>query len=296
MKWLNIEIATLRSPKYIGAEPIERATWLSLLGYCADQENGGRIVGCIKWKDRTWQQVCGITQAEASIASNLYRFDGDDLLVEFYPLEKEAELRAKRKAGSKGGKASGKARREAELEAVLEAELEGKGKGKGKGNVKERELAQSLLDEIEAGQPKVSKRSRKPPEMSDDDFVASLINDPAYEGIDVRREAAKWARWCELHRKQTTRKRLVAWLNRVDRPMLIDGKHAPAPQAPARVSVWEAKEKKQALLKKIDSIKSNWANKRQSDDSFALVLKPEAKAEIETLRAKIKALDSIIES
>lgn len=292
MKWLNIEIATLRSPKFIGAEPIERATWLSLLGYCADQENGGRIVGCIKWKDRTWQQACGITHGEVSLKSKLYAWDGDDLLVAFYPLEKEAELRAKRKAGSKGGKARGKAQREAVLEAELEAELQGKGKGKGNGTEKELLL---VLDQVEQSQqPKPKQTRRGKPQLTDEAYIVELINDPAYEGIDVRREAAKFARWCATHRKQTTRKRLVAWLNRIDKPMAINGKTQAS--TPERVSVWEAKEKKSALLKKIDTIKSNWGNKTQSKDSFALVLKPEAKAEIEAIRERIKALDAIIES
>jgi hypothetical protein len=292
MKWLNIEIATLRSPKFIGAEPVERATWLSLLGYCADQENGGRIVGCIKWKDRTWQQACGITHGEVSLKSKLYVWEGDDLLVEFYPLEKEAELRAKREAGSRGGKARVKAQREAMLEAELEGELQRKGKGKGNGMEKELALG---LDEIEASQHPKPKQTRRKAQLTDEDFLVELINDPAYDGIDVRREAAKFARWCDLHRKQTTRKRLVAWLNRIDKPLAINGKTTQS-NTPERVSVWEAKEKKAALLKKIDTIKSNWGNKTRSEESFALVLKPEKKAEIEAIRERIRALDAIIES
>lgn len=291
MKWLNIEVATLRSAKYIGAEPIERATWLSLLGYCADQENGGRIIDCLAWKDRQWQQVCGITHNEATMQSNLYIWEGADLLVAFYPADKEEELRSKRLAGSKGGKASGKARAEAQLEAVLEAQLERKGKGNGNG----KEMGMLLgLNPIESSQQtKVIKPKRKVA-LADDDFLAELINDPTYAGIDVGRESAKFARWCDLHRKQTTRKRLVAWLNRIDRPLTMP--QSPGASGPQRVSVWEAKEKKAALLKKIDTIKSNWANKEQRDDSFSLLLKPKAKAEIESIRERIKQLDDIIES
>ena len=53
MNWLNINLATLRSPAYLGSTPVERATWLQLLAYCADQENGGCIAGAAAWKDRT---------------------------------------------------------------------------------------------------------------------------------------------------------------------------------------------------------------------------------------------------
>jgi hypothetical protein len=73
MRWLNIEIANLRSPAFVGAEPVERATWLSLLAYCSDQENGGVIAECRSWKDRQWQQTCGITQAEAQAKSGLWK-------------------------------------------------------------------------------------------------------------------------------------------------------------------------------------------------------------------------------
>jgi len=65
MRWLNIEIANLRSPAFVGAEPVERATWLSLLAYCSDQENGGVIKGCREWKDRQWQKVGYMSSSRA---------------------------------------------------------------------------------------------------------------------------------------------------------------------------------------------------------------------------------------
>jgi hypothetical protein len=139
MRWLNIEIATLRSPAFVGAEPVERATWLSLLAYCADQENGGVIKGCRNWKDRQWQQTCGITLNEAQLEAQLWEWIGDDLRVEFYPTAKESEIRAKRQAGASGGRASGEARREAQLEAQLQPQLEAHLERKGKEwKVKER--------------------------------------------------------------------------------------------------------------------------------------------------------------
>lgn len=132
MRWLNIEIATLRSPAFVGAEPVERATWLSLLAYCADQENGGVIKRCRDWKDRQWQQTCGITLLEAQLEAELWTWSGDDLRVAYYPKTKEEEIKAKRQAGASGGRASGQARREAQLEAQLQPELEAHLERKGK--------------------------------------------------------------------------------------------------------------------------------------------------------------------
>lgn len=104
MNWLNIHTDTLRGEEYLGADPVERATWLSLLGWCATQENGGIIPGASNWKDRKWQQVCGVTKHEVELESELYEFTGDDLLVHHYPIEAETAVIAKREAGKKGGR------------------------------------------------------------------------------------------------------------------------------------------------------------------------------------------------
>lgn len=104
MNFINLHTDFLRSETYLGAEPIERATWLNLLAWCASQENGGVIKGAKTWTDRKWQQLCGITLKEVETMSELYAFSGDNLVVFSYPVEKEAEVKAKREAGKKGGR------------------------------------------------------------------------------------------------------------------------------------------------------------------------------------------------
>lgn len=162
MNWLNLEIKTLRAPEYVGAEPVQRATWLNLLAYCAEQENGGVLEKCDDWKDRRWMQTCGVMRSEVETDSDLWKWKGGNLIVWGYPKSKEKEVRAKREAGSRGGKATqnkpsrpndqadGEAVLEAQLEAetekVLEAdgeaELQRKGKeGKEKGKEEERNLS-----------------------------------------------------------------------------------------------------------------------------------------------------------
>lgn len=110
MKYLNIHLPDLHSAKYIGSDPKERAAWLSVLGYCCEQENGGRIRGCRAWKDRQWQQTCGVTLKEVESASKLLVWDGQDLTVVFYPIDSERVVQAKRLGGARGGQASGQAR------------------------------------------------------------------------------------------------------------------------------------------------------------------------------------------
>lgn len=113
MHWLNLELKTLHSPEYIGSDPIQRATWLALLGYCAEQENGGVIRDCVTWKDRQWQQTCGVTQAEVSSVSALWTPESGSIRVLFYPTAKEIEIKAKREGGRKGGATSSPAKVEA---------------------------------------------------------------------------------------------------------------------------------------------------------------------------------------
>lgn len=152
MNWLNIYTPSLRSPEFIGSEPTARATWLYVFAYCAEQENGGRIVGARAWKDRQWQQTCGVTLAEVEASAPLVVWDGNDLVLHAYPNEKESEIQAKREGGRRGGKASGEARKKAMLEASCEAQLpssassiasssprtEGEGEGEGEEKRKEK--------------------------------------------------------------------------------------------------------------------------------------------------------------
>jgi hypothetical protein len=99
MEWLNLHTKTLDSPEFIGSDPVERATWLCLMRYCAGQENGGIIADCKAWKDRQWQQLCRVTLAEVRANCRLYWWDGRNLRLFGYPTSKESEVRRKREAG-----------------------------------------------------------------------------------------------------------------------------------------------------------------------------------------------------
>ena len=104
MDWLNIHRSTLSAEAFLGCEPVQRATWLCLLAYCADQENGGRIEGAEDWGDRKWQQVVRITKSEAHEICPLWSWSEGVLIVWAYPVEKEEEVRRNRANGGKGGR------------------------------------------------------------------------------------------------------------------------------------------------------------------------------------------------
>lgn len=108
MNYLNIHTDTLKSEAFIGAEPVERATWLCLLGWCVTQENGGTIPDCIDWTDRKWQQICGVTKDEVYAESGLFIFTGKNLRVAYYPMSQEDIVIKKREVSRANGKLGGR--------------------------------------------------------------------------------------------------------------------------------------------------------------------------------------------
>jgi hypothetical protein len=106
MDYLNIHIPTvLRSPEYVGSSPSERGTWLCVLSYACSIECGGVLVGAAGWKDRQWQQACGVMLREVMAAKRLLRVVGDDVEVNGYPKESEEKVRKNRKNGVAGAMA-----------------------------------------------------------------------------------------------------------------------------------------------------------------------------------------------
>lgn len=101
VNWLNLRTIWLREPEFIGSEPTARATWFCVLSHCCELENHGRIKGARSWKDRQWQQTCGVTLQEVDSAAPLLTWDGEDLIVWRYPTEKQTEVQHLREAGGK---------------------------------------------------------------------------------------------------------------------------------------------------------------------------------------------------
>lgn len=100
MNYLPIDVDLLRSCEFLGCEPTDRSTWISLMGYCGHQENGGRIKDCGDWGDRKWQQVAGITLKEVNRTCDMWRWDGEDLELFGYPEKVEATLLSKRESAA----------------------------------------------------------------------------------------------------------------------------------------------------------------------------------------------------
>jgi hypothetical protein len=150
MEWLNLHTSILDSPEVIGSDPVDRGTWLMLLRYCIGQENAGKIDACREWKDRKWQQLVRVTKKEVEADSDLWKWEGADLVVAHYPAAKEAEVRTKREIARENGNRGGRPKRtqaatdtqtnvgtEEKPTSVIFAKAEGKGRegeGEGEGN------------------------------------------------------------------------------------------------------------------------------------------------------------------
>ena len=291
MIYLNLKTSTMRSPEYIGSEPTARATWLSLLCYCCEQENGGVIPDCLGWKDRQWQQTCGVTLTEVQEKSPLWQWLSDDLSVGFYPLDKQAEVQAKREAGRRGGKNSGQSRREAiskaepeasgeaQLEAQLEADLERKGKernGIGIGK--------------EDRKPERKKKVTAVAATSDKEWIESLVNNPAYAGISVETELGKMQAWASANGKQPSRRRFINWLNRAERPIAATGR--PVQGVRKAFTPWEIKQAIEACNQQISKLKGDPANTEAIDPEIPWErrLKPELAQQAKELKARVQEL------
>jgi hypothetical protein len=58
------------------------------------------------------------------------------------------------------------------------------------------------------------------PQLSDEEFIKTLKTKAVYKGIDLDRELGLMDAWLMVHPgRKKTRKFIVAWLNRIDRPL-----------------------------------------------------------------------------
>lgn len=108
MEYINIPLYVIRSNEYIGADPTQRATWLSLVAWSCDQENMGRIAGARSWGDRRWMQSCGVMASEVAESCGLFHWDGDDLVISFYPADAQREIERKREIARANGRKGGR--------------------------------------------------------------------------------------------------------------------------------------------------------------------------------------------
>jgi hypothetical protein len=74
----------------------------------------------------------------------------------------------------------------------------------------------------DSGNPAHSKKDQKKKELlTDEQWMEKQKLNPAWKGIDIDREFAKMAAWCEVKSKKPSRARFVNWLNRCEVPLVV---------------------------------------------------------------------------
>ena len=78
----------------------------------------------------------------------------------------------------------------------------------------------SVTSETEKRRDRVE-REKKPLKspLPDTDWLKALQTDPAYAGLDVPTSIAKCRVWCETNKQTFSKRRIVNWLNRQERPL-----------------------------------------------------------------------------
>lgn len=169
MNYLNLTIQTLTGPEFLGSEPLDRATWICLMRYCAQHETSGIIPGAAQWGDRKWMQLCGVTKDEVKRESDLWSWDGETLVVAFYPLEQETVAKTRRESGKRYGKGRAKMR---DRSPDSSPNRSAKDKDKDKDKEKKEKSAQAHTHHAT-------------PEWSISDYVTDLKQrDPSYQNLN----------------------------------------------------------------------------------------------------------------
>ena len=107
------------------------------------------------------------------------------------------------------------------------------------------------------------KERKKKEEQTDDQWMDSLKNDPAYNGIDVQTQYHKMVRWCEVNRKQPTRRRFINWLNRQDKPVTATYTPVQTGPAPMQLMVWQ--KELETVEKQIADIRNSYESHQSMD-------------------------------
>ena len=57
------------------------------------------------------------------------------------------------------------------------------------------------------------------PTTTESDWLEVIGKSEAYAGIDTKREFSKLEQWCKINRQKPTKRRFLAWLNRIEAPI-----------------------------------------------------------------------------
>lgn len=104
MEYINLHVSAIDSAEFKGATPAQQGTWICLQRYACGQEQGERIPACRPWPERKWQTVLCVEKNLVLEDCGLWTWEGDDLVITFYPIEQEKRVSKMRRGGRLGNK------------------------------------------------------------------------------------------------------------------------------------------------------------------------------------------------
>lgn len=292
MKYINIEISVTHTPEFLCAEPTQRATWLSLLSHCCEQENGGKVAKCSKWNDREWQLICGITLAEAQNVCGLWHFKGQNLVVRHYPEDQEKMMKNKRLGGAKGGRKSRKHSLKESLKDSLDnADKDSANERKGK------ERKGNVINVAEANSQKKCFDLPKLEQVLEKARTVNLSPElaTAWFHRNESRPISPDGRWTDhqgqvIFNWQSALTSYAVFRSNFNAERLPGGQNGASKPFVKPTSVWEAKEKIKVLEKELEILNSNPENKQYKPESWDREFIPEIAIKVKAMRVKISEL------
>lgn len=110
---------------------------------------------------------------------------------------------------------------------------------------KQREHREKQKKETKVAAPKILNSKNG---VTDSEWLARLKESPAYKGIDVEAHFFRCVEWCNLRKITPTRRRVLAWLNKQDKP--IAGKPQRQPYREREAKINRLNQRKAELLRK----------------------------------------------
>jgi uncharacterized protein YdaU (DUF1376 family) len=87
--------------------------------------------------------------------------------------------------------------------------------------LKTMETIQKKQAQTEAARNAILVKKTVTSNVTDESWLESLATNPAFAGIDIKRELGKLTAWCSVNRKDVSRRRFINWLNRADKPLNV---------------------------------------------------------------------------
>jgi len=94
-------------------------------------------------------------------------------------------------------------------------------------------IGKDKIGKDKIGKDKIGKEGKEVPggKLSDEDFLKTLKTNPVYKHINIEQELGKMDTWLSTHPgRQKTRRFVVNWLNKIDKPLETQKKNDPKPR------------------------------------------------------------------